>query len=146
MGNMTDFARSELRESLEGTSAYNREIAENTIALLEVFSAQGHSGFSASVVRNLFARLADFKPIGPLTGEAGEWNEVGEGMFQNRRCSSVFKNKDGLAYDIDARVFEGPDGFRYTSSKTSVDVVFPYTPCEVPIVVKVDEDGNPINQ
>lgn len=58
-------------------------------------------------------RLCAGKPLSPLTGADDEWNDVGGNagepggtIFQNRRCSRVFKDPrfhDGkLAYDIDA--------------------------------------------
>ena len=95
--------------------------------LLEAFSDEGHSGSSAPYTVSLFRKLAMFEPIGPLTGDDSEWMEVSEGMLQNRRCSHVFK-ENGEAYDIDGKVFEEPDGSRFTSRDSRVSVTFPYTP------------------
>lgn len=114
-------------------------ICKHVLELLAVFSAEGHSGSSAPYAINLFKQLASFEPIVPLTGEDWEWNEVGNGVFQNKRCSHVFKQADrfdGQAYDIQGIVFyewyTGEDGERFKSFFTSSDsrtpVTFPYTP------------------
>lgn len=66
-----------------------------------------------------------FGPLSPLTGEDSEWNEIGEGRFQNRRSSRVFKDEDGRAYDIEGRVFRDGAGC-YTSRDSRVYVEFPY--------------------
>ena len=47
-------------------------VKANVLELLEVFGNQGHSGSSAPYVLGLFQRLADFKPLGQLTGEDDE--------------------------------------------------------------------------
>jgi len=105
----------------------NRWIQDNLNELLVVFSLQGHSGSSAPYCANVFKALALFEPIGPLTGVDEEWNEVGDGVFQNNRCSHVFK-ENGEAYDIEGRIFREPNGGCYTNGKSRVAVVFPYTP------------------
>jgi len=76
---------------------------------------------------NLFERVARFEPLISLTGEDNEWYEVGEGTYQNKRCSHVFK-ENGQAYDIDGKVFREPNGNCYTSGKSRVNITFPYTP------------------
>ena len=47
---------------------------------------------------------ASRRRFGPLTGDDDEWFDHGDGVFQNLRCGSVFKDPrfhDGkLAYDI----------------------------------------------
>lgn len=109
----------------------NKWIQENVLELLEVFSRQGHSGFSAPYAVDVFRKLAMHEPLVPLSGADDEWNEVGEGVFQNNRCSHVFKDKDrfnGQAYDINGRIFREPDGACYTSGDSCVPVTFPYTP------------------
>lgn len=106
-----------------------KEICKNLIDLLSVLSKQGHSGFSIGYVLNLFNKLANFTPISPLTGEDSEWNDCGtykanDGeeitIFQNNRCSTVFKDsKDSRAYDINLDTLND-SGKKYIS--------FPYTP------------------
>lgn len=108
----------------------NKWIQENVLQLLEVFSWQGHSGSSAPYCVGVFEKLAMFEPLCPLTGNDDEWNDVGGGTLQNRRCSHVFKNANG-AYDINGRIFREPDGCCYTSSESKTPVEFPYTPKSV---------------
>ena len=103
-------------------------VCDNILELLKVFGEQGHSGSSAMYVLNLFNKLARFSPIAPLTGEDSEWNEVGEGAFQNNRDSSVFKQgKDGKAYWLYGRMFKDRNGGTYSSYKSRVRVEFPWT-------------------
>ena len=80
-------------------------ICADVLDLLNVFSKQGHSGSSAPYAINMFKRLVNFKAITPLTGEDWEWNHVADNLWQNKRCSSVFKNEKGEAHDIDGKVF-----------------------------------------
>lgn len=105
----------------------NKWIQENVLELLEVFSKQGHSGMSAPYVIQLFEKLAMLEPLCPLTGEDDEWEEVDDGLYQNKRCSHVFKN-NSRTYDINGKVFIDPSGVGWTSSESRVDVTFPYTP------------------
>lgn len=112
------------------------------LKLLDTFSEEGHTGSTAPYAVNLFKTLAMFEPIVPLTGEDWEWVEVGTGVFQNKRCSHVFKQKDrfdGQAYDIEGKVFREPNGVCYTNSKSFVPITFPYTPKREYVEVKADE-------
>lgn len=115
-------------------------ICNHILKLLEVFYDEGHSGSSAPYTVNLFEKLAKFEPIVPLTGEDWEWSEVGEGIFQNKRCSHVFKQIDrfdGRPYDVDGIVFwewytdekTGEKSKLYFSNGDSfIPITFPYTP------------------
>lgn len=123
-------------------------ICEHVLKLLDVFADEGHSGSSAPYAIDLFKKLASFEPLVPLTGEDWEWIEVRDGVFQNKRCSHVFKQADcfdGQAYDINGIVFyewnereldpdeAGYPGMKrfkshYTSRDSRVPITFPYTP------------------
>lgn len=113
-----------------------RDFRRGVLRLLDVFHEEGHSGTSAPYAvdlfaKDLFAKLAMFKPIVPLTGEDDEWREIADGFFQNKRCAFVFK-ENGQAYDSQGRVFVevAADGTKtsFTSKDSRVPVVFPYTP------------------
>ena len=119
----------ELRDWLaEPPDEMNRWMADDVIDMLRLFSTHGHSGSSAPFALAVFDALAKWKPWGPLTGQDDEWNEVGEGVYQNRRCSRVFKDADGSAYDIEGRIFREPDGCCFTNGESRTPVTFPYTP------------------
>lgn len=134
MSNLIEHAKREFKAigyiplDQEQEDGPNKWIQENLIELLEVFSKQGHSGFSAGYCINAFNKLARFEPLASLTGEDWEWQEVGTGTWQNIRCGRVFKDEHGQAYDIEGRVFVNPTGEAYTCKESRVYVVFPYTP------------------
>lgn len=142
MSNLVDHARREL-ESYgafdEEKDFYGGMTGEAVLELVEVFAKQGHSGMSASIVRQLFNTVADWKPLGPLTGDDDEWNEGAFGVFQNNRCSRVFKEND-VAYDMDGVIFRNPDGGCFTSNDSRVDVTFPYIPKSEYVDVEPDDD------
>ena len=115
-------------------------ICNHVIRLLGVFAGEGHSGASAPYAISLFEKLAKFEPIAPLTGEDWEWNDVGDGVYQNKRCSHVFKQADrfdGQAYDINGKIFwewytdpetnEQHESY-YTSNESFTPIEFPYVP------------------
>lgn len=106
----------------------NKWVVENIMELLRVFADQGHSGSSAPYVANLFVKLALHEPLCPLTGDDTEWTDVGNNCWQNNRCSHVFKDADGRAYDIDGKIFREPSGACYTNYESRVYITFPYTP------------------
>lgn len=118
MSNLTDFARSELERAgmFDKDSDYGCMLGE-----------EGHSGLSASMAMALFEKVARFEPLTPLTGEDDEWTDVGNGVFQNRRCPHVFK-ENGAAYDIEGVIFREPSGACFTSRDSRVPVIFPYVP------------------
>jgi len=139
-------------------------ICKHVMKLIEIFSEEGHSGSTAPYAINLFQKIASFKPLTPLTGEDDEWvkHDYGNGhiTYQNNRLSSVFKDEDGNAYDIDGKVFwewsrrqldsdeEGYPGMRvyksyYTCRESRVPVTFPYTAPEEPEYVYRHSDAEP---
>jgi len=99
----------------------NKWMQENVLELLDVFSKQGHSGFSASYVISYFTKLANYKPISSIMCTDDEWVDVAiddnEVLFQNNRCGAVFKHSiDGKPYYLDAIVFVDENDSSYTGS------------------------------
>lgn len=134
---MIEFAKAELCMLNTGEDEIQDVIDECVMQLVKTFSGQGHSGASASYVLARFNRLANFLPLSPLTGEHDEWvdmSEYGEeGLFQNKRCSSVFKNAEGETYMVDGKIFSDDNGLTwYTSSDSRVPVEFPFFPPDKP--------------
>ena len=113
-------------------SFYGGMVATACIELAAVFTVQGHSGMSASIVRGLMNKLLAFEPLMPLTGEDDEWHDPDRslsGLYQNRRYGSVFKDgKDGRPYQGDYYVFREPNGVTFGASESRKYITFPYTP------------------
>lgn len=130
MSNLVDYAKDELKRigMIDSGDSYNEFATKAILDLIELFASQGHSNFTASYVINAFSRLAMFKPLSPLTGKDDEWDEVEPGLFQNKRYFAVFKKgKDGIAHDIDGKVFTDDGEVWYSCKDSSVNVTFPYT-------------------
>lgn len=153
MAGIIDYANQELdlyfpvREDEDELDKTIRErMRANVMQLIETFESQGHSGFSASAVLQMFDRLAHYKPITSLTGADDEWEDVDEGTFQNKRCSSVFKDKEtGMAYDINGKVFSDDGGKTYHMTAESKNYIsFPYNPPTKPrkIILKSGKKEN----
>ena len=120
MSNLVKHAKRELEAvgMFDEDSDYNGMIGTAVMELIELFSKQGHSGMSASIVRSLFDKVADYKPLSPITCEPKEWNNDN---YQNNRLSSVFKDgKDGKPYYLDAIVFRGQHGGCFTGNSVKL--------------------------
>ena len=132
---LLSYAEREMQLAWPDAEPMQDMVKANVLELLKAFADQGHSGMSAPYVIGVFEKLAKFEPLTPLTGEDAEWMEVGEGIFQNIRYGSVFKEgKDGEAYWIDGRIFRDADGCCYTNKDSRVPVAFPWVKPEPEIV------------
>ena len=149
--NMTETERAirelELAGMFDDDSDYNGGIGKCVKELLLLFGKQGHSGFSASRVSDIFHTLSCGGILTPLSGEPNEWTDVSLysdilSHFQNKRASHVFaEDNNGLnAYDINGKVFQEPDGSQWTNSDSRVDVTFPYTPSTVIVHVEPNKE------
>lgn len=115
----------------EGTDKSQGWVMDNIRELITAFSKQGHSGHSAPYVLDLFNKLARFEIIMPLTGNDDEWCNCSDGLWQNKRDSRVFKNKDG-AWFIDGKAFSDDGGKTYfTNGKSKTPVTFPCNASEL---------------
>ena len=135
MTNTQSHAKKELEILVAtATDPDNRPIIEEFIpeilALCEKFGNSGQSGgsapYTAQALSQAIKKLCLHETIAPLTGEDSEWCDVterngGELMFQNNRDSRVFKyGKDGKASFIEAIVFDGDIGGRFTGNGSIV--------------------------
>lgn len=129
MRNLVNHAKKEMEIAgmYKDEDGPNKWMRDSVLELIEVFSRQGHSGASAPWCIGLFEKLASFGIISPITGEESEWNEIGTGVLQNKRCSHVFK-ENGIAYDIEGIIFREKDGCCFVSRDSRVNIKFPYTP------------------
>ena len=90
------------------------EFRKEILAICEAFGNSGQSGGSAPYTANALSttikNLCLQKPICPITGIDEEWVNVsnmsdGEILYQNSRCSALFKEK--RVYYLDAIVWRG---------------------------------------
>jgi hypothetical protein len=126
MTNTYSHAKRELEILAETTpDAIIAPFTDEIVALCEAFGKSGQSGgsapFVASAISQAVKKLMMFETIAPLTGKDDEWMDIsrhnnGKSMFQNIRDSRVFKDEDGKAYFIEAIVFDGNIGGRFTGN------------------------------
>jgi len=150
MSNLLKHAERELSLiGYDGKDEYNNMAKAAIMELLSTFANQGHSGFSANYVTDVFNKLARFETLSPLTGEENEWNDVTEmsgdrkTLFQNNRNSAVFKDDTGCYY-INACLWIEDNGNTYANKKSRGYIKsFPFTPKTFYVKVdKVDKDNN----
>lgn len=101
---MITHAERELRLAglLDELSDYDGMLGNAVLELIALFAEQGHSGASAFMVAELFAKLASFETIVPLTSNPDEWNDVsevsGEPMWQSARQPNAFSGDGGKTW------------------------------------------------
>ena len=127
----------------EGDDDMNIAMRKHILHMIEEFSEEGHSGFSAQYAISILSKLLKYEPLTPLTGDDSEWVDVsemnGNTLYQNKRSGRVFKDNDG-AYDIEGKVYwdwftdeETGEKYKsyYTGRESRVPVEFPYVPTTV---------------
>jgi len=144
MSNLVDYAKEELKRigMIGSGEPYNDSVAKAILDLIELLASQGHTGFTAPYTISTFSRLAMFKPLSPLTGEDDEWNDIGDGFLQNKRYSAVFKDKNGIAYNIEGKVFTDDGETWYQCKDSRVDITFPYVVPDKPEYVYRNKEEN----
>jgi len=87
------------------SAQYNNMVSKSVIELIDKFSKQGHSGFSAGMTTQLFDLLAQYKTITPITNNPFEWQDTAEVisgesgvMWQNLRDPSYFSDDGGQTW------------------------------------------------
>lgn len=135
---LVQYAESELTRIPKDEDGMQDLANRNILEIVKVFSEQGHSRSSTGYVLSTVERLLRFKPISPLTGADDEWDEVhsqnGVHTYQNKRCSSVFKNMDAQGNvisceDIDGIIVSDNGGITWFSSVNFRKIItFPYFP------------------
>lgn len=112
----------------------------------KIFSKQGHSGSSASFYSSILSmsikKILSFQPISSITCSDEEWTKVGKGLYQNKRCGSIFKeSKRGKSHYLDAIVWKGEEDYdSFTGTvggiKSRQLIKLPFTPKTFYIDVK----------
>ena len=147
MSNLLKHAERELKFiGYDGKDEYNNMAKAAIMELLTTFANQGHSGFSANYIVNLFNKLAKYETLSPLKGNDDEWNDVSDmsgdrkTLFQNNRDGRVFKNDDG-AFFTEAIIWTESGESSYTDKDSNRYIKsFPFTPKT--FYVKVDKERN----
>ena len=147
MSNLLKHAERELKLiGYDGKDEYNNMAKAAIMELLTTFANQGHSGFSANYIVNLFNKLAKYETLSPLKGNDDEWNDVSDmsgdrkTLFQNNRDGRVFKNDDG-AFFTEAIIWTESGESSYTNKDSNRYIKsFPFTPKT--FYVKVDKERN----
>lgn len=121
MTNTMRFAKSEFEVLRKYRTDYTVEYViepfeKEILSLCEKFGLSGQSGgsapHSAHGIAEAIKKLLLQKPISPITGLHEEWGKVSEGLWQNKRCSALFKDVDGKCWYLDAIVWKvGKIGF-----------------------------------
>jgi hypothetical protein len=119
----TETSRESLTRSNRNAALY-REICLDIVAQFESATlGMQDRELLAGVLAKLFAQ----RPLTPLTGNADEWEEVGAGLWRNKRYPFVWKDA-AYAWDTNATLCRRPDGVTYRLEGGHGDVKFPYTP------------------
>ena len=133
----------ELLKWTRGKDEMQDMIMDNILDLLNTFSKQNHSGTTALYVLGCFEKLSRFQPLAPLTGEDNEWMEVIEGVYQNIRQSTVFKDSE-WSYDIEGYIFIEKNNDTFTNGNSQRGVKFPVNEPLTPIYVYLGKDKQTI--
>ena len=146
---LVTFAESELNSILKNCKdseslKMQKTINDDILEVVKIFSNQGHSGYSAKYSLAQLRRLLNWLPLSPLTGEDSEWNKVDYNediVYQNKRCPSIFKNKEGRCYNTEGKVFSRDNGHTwYINRESNVPVEFPYYVPNEPERVYIDNN------
>lgn len=126
----------------EGDERYGLMCYDDAEQLLNVFEAQGHSGYSASVVRNIFDRLVKGQPLLPVKDEDDQWVQINVDdddtvWYNHIRMSSLSKyiHADGTKEYYDTRRIVVCNQNNHTYHNGLIDevvdkyfpIVFPYS-------------------
>ena len=122
------------KNSMVSDKEFGKMIHEHVLELLKVFQEQNNSQEIAGFIIAEFKRLANLKPITPLSGNDSEWKDVftkenGEIIQQNQRCFSIFRTKgdNSTAENNDGIAFSDNGGQTwYTNKHSVIPIKFPY--------------------
>ena len=94
------FSKNELALAglLKKDSDYGGMLGEAVLELVEVFSKQGHSGYSSGATAHIFNKLVNYEPLTPLTFGPDEWIKHEPNLWQNKRQPDVFTEDQGKTW------------------------------------------------
>ena len=122
-----DYIREEIKQLID-TQNEEKQITDIVNSFIKTSRNDENQFVWSEKAIDLFKKLAAFEIIVPLTGKDNEWIKIGNNTWQNKRCSHVFKDTNGKAYDIFGKIIREPNGCCYTNKDSNVFIEFPYTP------------------
>ncbi len=135
-------------DNAEYLNEYVTSVYKCALGLYKTFVAQGHSGMSAELTRQVFNRLADHKVLKPIDLERKEdWGEPDfRDTCQNKRYSSLFRTNNNETYEYNdvSRVVVAYDDMdsRFHNGKADrivnelYPIESPYMPEDKPYIVR----------
>ena len=121
-------------------SDYDGMIGKAVMELCKCFADQGHSGFSANWVLDLFRRLGKYEPLTPITDDPKDWNDISEmsgrgspKMWQCKRNPSLFSENGGKSYyDVKDKKRKKTQSKRYKKTAGKKPAIFERTIYRLP--------------
>ena len=97
--NLVKYAESELGIAYRGIKdECSEQLQKDTLDVIKLISAQGHSGQSLVTLVDDVTRLLQYKPLTAIQEDEG-WPD--DGTLQNTRYSALFKKEDGSYSDVE---------------------------------------------
>lgn len=148
---LVDHAKKELELAglFDKDSDYDGMIGKAVMELCKCFSGQGHSGFSAGIVLDLFRRLGKYEQLTPVTDNPKDWNDISEmggkgdpKMWQSKRNPALFSENGGKSYyDVDDKKRLKTRSKKYKKKASNKPSIFQRTTYRLPTkdeLVEVD--------
>lgn len=131
MTNTQSFAKQELN-ILKATTpdAVITPFTKEILALCEAFGKSGQSGgsapYTANAISQAIKKLCLQEPICDVTGHEKEWVDIsewsmGKTIWQNSRCSGLFKYSNGKCSYNDAIVWKGKEDWDTFTGRVYID-------------------------
>jgi hypothetical protein len=119
-----DYAEQQLKKAglFDQDSDYNGMVGKAVLELIQTFSNQQHSGYSAPLVISLFDKLANFEPIAPIDNPmiTGAYEDISKysdepvgKSLQSTELSKLFSHDYGKTWYGLVEVFQGDGGCTY---------------------------------
>ena len=136
------------KNQTEDTINLQKSLNKSILDLVQVFKDNDGDDETVSMI----FKLGNFKPLTPLTGDDSEWigpppGVEDDGTLQNKRCPSIFKEKDGKVKYLEKYVITDDGGLSWFTSdaileKLNLDssITFPYLPTTDEIYIRYPHD------